>query len=176
MQETQVQFLGWEDPLEKEMATYSSILAWKISWTQEPGRLKSMGLQRVRHDWACLLRLLLLWHVNLNKSIKNVKKKIKELYTRSGASLVKNLPATQGDPGSIPGPRRSPGEGNGYQLQYSCLENSMDRGAWWVIQSMGLQRVGHDWATNTSHNRYLFLGLLYSSTDLCMCKAWSWLL
>ena len=50
VQETQVQFLGWEDPLEKEMATYSSILAWKISWTQEPGRLKSMGLQRVRHD------------------------------------------------------------------------------------------------------------------------------
>jgi len=50
----------------------------------------------------------------------------------------------QGDPGSIPGPGRSPGEGNGYQLQYSCQENSMDRGAWWVIQSMGLQRVGHD--------------------------------
>ena len=46
VQETQVQFLGWEDPLEKEMATYSSILAWKISWTQEPGRLKSMGSQK----------------------------------------------------------------------------------------------------------------------------------
>ena len=52
VQETQVQFLGWEDPLEKEMATYSSILAWKISWTQEPGRLKSMGLQSVEHDRA----------------------------------------------------------------------------------------------------------------------------
>ena len=50
VQETQVQFLGWEDPLEKEMATYSSILAWKISWTQEPGRLKSMGSQRVRRN------------------------------------------------------------------------------------------------------------------------------
>ena len=45
MQETQVQFLGQEDPMEKEMAIYSSILAWKISWTEEPGRLQSMGLQ-----------------------------------------------------------------------------------------------------------------------------------
>ena len=50
MQETGVQSLGQEDPLEKEMATHSSILAWKISWTEEPGRLQSMGSQRVRHD------------------------------------------------------------------------------------------------------------------------------
>ena len=50
VQETQVQSLGWEDPLEKDMTTHSSILAWKISWTEEPGRLQSMGLQRVRHD------------------------------------------------------------------------------------------------------------------------------
>ena len=45
MQETQVQFLGQEDPLEKEMATHSSILAWRISWTEKPGRLQSMGSQ-----------------------------------------------------------------------------------------------------------------------------------
>ena len=45
MQETRVQFLGWEDPLEKEMATHSSILAWEISWTEEPGGLQSMGSQ-----------------------------------------------------------------------------------------------------------------------------------
>ena len=45
MQETQVQFLGREDPLEKEMATHSSILTWRIPWTEEPGRLQSMGLQ-----------------------------------------------------------------------------------------------------------------------------------
>ena len=50
MQETQVQFLGWEDSLVKEMATHSSILAWQILWTEEPGRLQSMGSQRVRHD------------------------------------------------------------------------------------------------------------------------------
>ena len=48
-QETQVQFLGREDPLEKEMAAHSIILAGIIPWTEEPGRLQSMGLQRVRH-------------------------------------------------------------------------------------------------------------------------------
>ena len=47
MQESQVQFLGWEDPLEKETATHSSTLAWKIPRMKEPGRLQSMGLQRV---------------------------------------------------------------------------------------------------------------------------------
>ena len=50
MRETGVQSLSWEDPLEKEMATHSSILAWRIPWREEPGRLQSMGLQRVRHD------------------------------------------------------------------------------------------------------------------------------
>ena len=50
--ETLVQSLGWEDPLEKEIATCSSILALEITWTEEPGRLQSMGLQRVRHDLA----------------------------------------------------------------------------------------------------------------------------
>ena len=49
MQETQVRSLGQEDPLEKEMATHSSILAWKIPWMEEPGRLQSMGSQRVGH-------------------------------------------------------------------------------------------------------------------------------
>ena len=52
MQESWVQFLGREDPLEKEMATHSSILAWKIPWTVEPGRLQSMGLQEVRQSRA----------------------------------------------------------------------------------------------------------------------------
>ena len=51
-QETQVWSLGQEDPPEKGMATHSSILAWEISGTEEPGRLQSMGLQRVRHDWV----------------------------------------------------------------------------------------------------------------------------
>ena len=50
MRETQVQSLGWEDPLEEGMATHSSILAWRIPWTGAPGGLQSMGLQRVGHD------------------------------------------------------------------------------------------------------------------------------
>ena len=50
VQETRVRSLGWEDLLEKEMATHSSILAWKISWTEKPGGLQSMGSQRVGHN------------------------------------------------------------------------------------------------------------------------------
>ena len=50
MQKTRVRSLGWEDPLEKEMATYSIILAWRIPWTEEPGELQSMGSRRVGHD------------------------------------------------------------------------------------------------------------------------------
>ena len=50
MQETQVRSLGWEDPQEKEMAIHSSTVAWEIPWTEEPGRLQSMGSQRVGHD------------------------------------------------------------------------------------------------------------------------------
>ena len=50
MRETWVRFLGWEDPLEKEMAIHSSTLAWKIPWTEEPDRLQSMGSRRVGHD------------------------------------------------------------------------------------------------------------------------------
>ena len=52
MQETQVQFLGWKDPLEMGMAIHFSILAWRIPWTEEPGRLQSMGSPRVRHHWV----------------------------------------------------------------------------------------------------------------------------
>ena len=57
MQETQVRSLGGEDPLEKAMATHFSILAWEISWMEEPGGLQSTGLQRVRRDWAISLFL-----------------------------------------------------------------------------------------------------------------------
>ena len=59
MWETWVQSLGGEDPLEKEMANHSSILAWKIPWTEKPGRLQTMGSQRVRHDWVTSLSFTL---------------------------------------------------------------------------------------------------------------------
>ena len=62
MQETWVQSLGQEDPWEKGMATHSSILAWRILWTEEPGRLQFMGLQRVRHNWATFTSLHFRYH------------------------------------------------------------------------------------------------------------------
>ena len=58
MQETWVQSLGWEDPLEKEMAIHFSTIAWKIPRTEEPGRLQSMGSQKVRHDLRTSLSLI----------------------------------------------------------------------------------------------------------------------
>ena len=71
MQETWVRSLGQEDLLEKEMATHSSTLAWKIPWTEEPGRLQSMESQRVRHDWATSihftsLQMDLCWQSNVS--------------------------------------------------------------------------------------------------------------
>ena len=65
MRETQVWTLGWEDPLEKEIAIHSSTIAWKIPWTEEPGRLQSMGSQRVGHNWG----------ISLSLSFPNKKKK-----------------------------------------------------------------------------------------------------
>ena len=62
LQETWVQSLGQEDPLEKRMATHSSILAWRTTWTEESGGIQSMGSQRVRHDWATSLSLFIFMH------------------------------------------------------------------------------------------------------------------
>ena len=76
MQETWVLTLGQEDPLEKKMATHSSTLAWKIPWTEEPGRLQSMWSQRVGHDWATLLTFI--WGAGF-----------------PSVSLIKNPPAMQ---------------------------------------------------------------------------------
>ena len=96
------------------MATHSSVLAWRIPGTGEPGGLPSMGSHRVRHDWSNLAAAAAAWNVRASLV----------------AQLVKNLPANAGDLVSIPGSGKSPGEGNGNSLQYSCLENPMDRGAW----------------------------------------------
>ena len=60
MQDTQIQSLGWEDPLEKVMATHFSILVWRIPWTEELDGLQFMGLQRVRHNWATNMKILAL--------------------------------------------------------------------------------------------------------------------
>ena len=75
VQETQVASLGGEDPLEKEMATHSSILAWKISWTEEPGGLQSMGSQRVRCNWVANTYLLSYTYMGGNAMFWSVIKK-----------------------------------------------------------------------------------------------------
>ena len=99
--------------LEKEMATHSSVLAWRIPGTGEPGGLPSLGSHRVRHDWSDLAAAA-----------------ASALWGFPGGSMVKNPPANAGDMGSIPWSGRSPGGGNNNPLQYSCLENPMDKGAW----------------------------------------------
>ena len=78
MRETRVQSLVWEDPLEKEMATHSSTLTWKILWTEEPGRLHSMGLQRVGHDSATSLSLACRWHHPYGRKWRGTKEPLDE--------------------------------------------------------------------------------------------------
>ena len=87
MRETRVQSLGLEDLLEKEMATHSSTLAWKISWIEESGRLQSMGSQRVGHDWATSL---FIFHFHALE---------KEMATHSSV-LAWRIPGT-GEPGGL---------------------------------------------------------------------------
>ena len=78
MRETWVRSLSWEAPLEKEMATHSSILAWRILWREEPSRLQSTGSQRVGHDWATSLSFRL--HHRIANQIKNTLTEIKTGY------------------------------------------------------------------------------------------------
>ena len=92
MRETGVQSLGQEDPLEKAVTTHSSTLTWKTPWMEEPGRLQSMGSQRVRHNWATLLHFTLnegiLLCQKLNLDIRNSKLKC---YTKSIIWLTKSI-------------------------------------------------------------------------------------
>ena len=98
MWETRVRSLGWEDPLEKEMAAHCSILAWRMPWTEEPGGLQSAGLQRVGHD--------LVTSPHLTKGIIGF----------PHSSVGKETACNLGDLGLIPGLGRSPGEGKSYPL------------------------------------------------------------
>ena len=94
VQETQVRSLMWEDPPEKEMAIHSSILAWKISWTEEPGGLQSMGSQRVRHDWAANTNINTLFnrtHIHRIQSWKRIKMWNKKHLSHLGPHLCSLL-------------------------------------------------------------------------------------
>ena len=90
MRETWVRSQGWEGPMEKEMATHFSTLAWKIPWTEEPDRLQSMGLQRVGHNWATSL-LLFTFHFHALE---------KEMATHSSVHAWR-IPG-MGEPGGLP--------------------------------------------------------------------------
>ena len=86
MQETHVQSLGWEEPLEKGMATHSNILAWRIPWTEEPGGLQSMQLQRVKHNWVTnMLTLVTLF--NLIPTLKTLVPNMITLWNTEGLEL-----------------------------------------------------------------------------------------
>ena len=185
-QETRVRSLGWDDPLEEEMAPHSSIPAWKTPWTEALGGLQSLGFRRVVHSWAskhagtgiaktvlktevggliphsvncgCVIETASgtrdsgetgPHHMAVIRRCRGVHRErtvflnlievllfmmfhcfwcwvlLYVMFTLI-AQLVKNPPAVQGDPGSIPGSGRSPGEGIGHPLQYSGLENPMD--------------------------------------------------
>ena len=95
MQETRVQSLDQEDPLEKKMATHSSILVWEIPWTEEPGGLQSMGLQK---SWTPLSDFTFTFHLQFMKCLANLGKYIYLTLWNKWASLslvaqtVKNLP------------------------------------------------------------------------------------
>ena len=99
VQETQIRSLGQEDPLEKEIATHSSILAWEIPWTEKPGRVQSMGSQRVGHDWA----------TNIHTSHRHYIKKwrwlctTKTLFTNTRGSQI-GLPTPDLAHADFPGP------------------------------------------------------------------------
>ena len=136
MQETWVQSLGREDPLEKEIATGFSILAWRISWMEEPGGLQSMGSQR--HNWG-------LHDPATDQDQKHRKKeswtedmamtcKHKLCLTESAALGLYRIEAVL-HPSWVQfilsvNVQLLLGEGNGTPLQYSCLENPVDRGTW----------------------------------------------
>ena len=119
MWETWVRSLGWEDALEEDIATRSSILAWRIPWTERFGGLQSMGSQRVRHNWVT--KHIILQHATISKGFPC-------------GSAGKESTCNAEDLGSIPGLGRSPGEGEGYPLQYSwgCKQSDMTQQLNWT--------------------------------------------
>ena len=112
------------------MATHFSILAWKIPGTEESGRLQSMGCHRISY-WnpkrAIAVSRGCLGDATADKPCPAAVNQGSK-YSFPGGSDGKASACNVGDPGSIPGLGRSPGEGNGNPLQYSCLENPMDGG------------------------------------------------
>ena len=150
MWEFWVQSLGREDSLEKEMATHFSTLAWKIPWTDEPGRLQSMGLQRVRHDWVTSLSLTNT--LFLDKKLFSVFHHYRLDCKWTSLNLM--FVYFQGFLGG------SAGKESTCKVWSLGWEDLLEKGmathssilVWripWTVWSLGSQRVGHDWVTFT---------------------------
>ena len=154
MQETQVRFMGWEDPLEKEMETHSGILTWKIPWAEEPGRLQSMD-SRVRHDLA-------------------TKPPPPPIISSGfwGGSVIKNLPTNSGDVGSILGLEDPLMKGMATDTSIIFLGNSMGRGLWWVM-SMGTQLSKY---MTVFHYVYIISSLPIDLWTYKLCPYFKWII
>ena len=146
MQETLVWSLHWEDPLEKGMATHSSTLIWEISWTEEPGRPQSMGLQRVRHDWATNTHTA--WWFDLHI--------LWNTWASLVTQLIKNLPTVQKTW------VRSLGWEYPFKKEMATHSSILAWEISWTEepgrpQSMGLQRLRHDLVTKEQQYTYVYM-------------------
>ena len=172
--------LSHEDPLNKGKATHSSIFAWRIPWTEEPGGLQSRGLQRVRHNWSDSARMYSTGTTTqyiITYMGKNLKRNrylymfnwITLLYTWKQHNTVNQLyfnnnnnnneivgkesaynAGDTGDKGLIPGLGSFPGGENSKSFRYSCLKNSMDRRAWRAV----VHGVSKSWTWLSTHGEH----------------------
>ena len=143
MWETWVWSLGLEDLLEQEMATHSSTLAWKIPWTEEPGRLQSMGSQRVGHNWVTLLCECTVCF----SLVRSAFRKIREEWWLSGKGSFRNV----GDTGLIPELGRSRAWKDLLEKEVATHSSILALEIPWTeepdrLWSTGSQRVRHDWS------------------------------
>ena len=165
MRETWVRSLGQEDPLEKEMATHSSILAWKIPWTEDPDRLQSMGSQRVRHDWETSLTHSLI--ITYNYKIQPVHSKGDQSWVFIGRTDAKAetpilwpphvkswLIGKDSDAGRDWGQEEKGTTGwDGWMASPTRWTwVSVNSGSWWWTGRSGVLWFGHDWVTELNCN------------------------
>ena len=167
MQETQVQSLGQKDPLEKEMSMHSSILAWRVPWTEEPGRLPSTGSQRFGHDWATEWQQPLPPSPCLSVSSPALILEEGPVRTAPGTPVLSgiSLDVASGDPGVSKSRTRLSDFTSTFP--FHALEKEMATHpsvlAWRIpgtaepggLPSLGSHRVGHDWSDSSSSGETL---------------------
>ena len=148
------------------MATHSSTLAWKIPWTEEPGRLQSMRSLRVRHDWATSLSLFTFMHWRRQWQPTPV---FLPEESQGRRSLVGSSPWGREESGTTEQLHfifslSCIGEGNGNPPQCSCLENPRDGGAWWAaVYGVVQSRTRLKWLSSSSKNVYKHVSFPWDS-------------